>query len=155
MAIDIDSTRAFVRGNLIHRAAGKVLIDLVEFPGEPGETDVRRGSRFLLSHLGMHFSSACLLPVPRADAAFIAATILSPNPWRGRTTPDAEARVRAVCREFDEDVRVLSGCEHQIAKNQIVSSRGRCPYLLGMTLDLGLIALDSRRVGILWIGDED
>jgi hypothetical protein len=155
MSIQVDSLRALVRGNLIDQNLGKILLDLVIFPAAPGESDAERCSRFLLNHLGMHFSSAYLRPVPRSDAAIVAATILSPNPWGGRTTADADARIRQLCLEFGDDVRVIASRKYQIEGKEIVSSKCQGPDLLGMTLERGLIALDSQRVGILWIGDED
>jgi hypothetical protein len=143
-------------GRRVDSAFGRVLVDLVDFPAAPEETDADRGVRFLLKHLGMQLSSSCLLPVPRSDAEFIAATILSPNPWGAITSPDAEAKVRKICCEFDEDVRVLSNWRYEIdRKKGTIFAQGQGPDLLGMTLERGIIALDSRRVGILWIGDED
>jgi hypothetical protein len=109
----------------------------------------------LLEQFEIEVPSSRIISVPRSDAVFIAARLLSRNPWYPQKNPiDGQQRVAAVCRLFDDDIRLFSTLKFDINRssgNIFASGRG----LLHASMEMGLLALDSRRVGILWLGDED
>lgn len=118
--------------------------------------DRQRIVQFLAEEFTLSVTSEYLVEIPR-EVALEIATRLVAGPVFGPLVRD-EANARAVAQDFidafDQQARFYSTYAYVKPEGQSgFTMRGRA--LLPNSYDEGICVIDSGRVGILWVGDED
>lgn len=152
----MEDLRERLAANLNDRDLGKALCALAQTSGGNGQTDEERISAFLSESYGLNTAPGVLMPLARDDAAFVAAELLLGPVWgpRPEDRTDAGEAASRFLAQFSETARFFSTYRFKINRiNYTYTSSGVA--LLDNSFDMGVLAADGERVGVLWLGDED
>jgi len=156
MKHDIKHLHEQLTANLNDREMGKVLCSIAPAAGESGRTDEECICAFLSKTYELAISPAALKPLSRNDAIFIVSELLLGPVWgpRPKDRTDANNAADRFVAQFNEAARFFSTYTYKInRKNGTCSASGAA--LLESSFDMGIFAIDSNTVGILWMSDED
>lgn len=141
----------------LNDATGRALCSVAETPPSPDAFEPRaRLQRFLEDTYGLTVSTDCLQELTREDAIWIAADLLLGPIFGDRPDDKSEAQNLALefVAQFTEDVSFYSTYSYHVDRTQDAYIAIGVA-LLDNSYDMGILAVDSNRVGILWVGDED